>query len=163
MMNNQTIDGLPRELLDLCYRALNGGDNQLTGMEHGRAFRELRALLDAPETKNWEYFHNAMESERDYWKALAQQSAAKPQGDIETLRAALRTEVEAGDSWKREALALREKLEAQPQGEPDAYSYKVRVHATGIGMVWRDKIEREAPDTEAVEVKDLTPLYAEQP
>ena len=52
---------------------------------------------------------------------------------------------------------------AQPQGEPVAYSYKVRVHATGIGMVWRDKVEREAPETEAVEVKDLMPLYAEQP
>lgn len=50
MTTNQTIDGVlvPRELLNLFYRALNGGDNQLTGMEHGQAFRELRALLDAP-------------------------------------------------------------------------------------------------------------------
>lgn len=43
-MTNKTIT-LSRELADLCYRALNGGDNQLTGMEHGRAFRELRAAL----------------------------------------------------------------------------------------------------------------------
>jgi len=49
------------------------------------------------------------------------------------------------------------------QGEPVAYAYKVYVHSTGIGMVWRDKVEREAPDTEAVEVKDLSPLYASQP
>lgn len=46
-MSRKTIDGVSLELLKLCYRALNGGDNQLTGMEHGRAFRELRALLDA--------------------------------------------------------------------------------------------------------------------
>lgn len=42
---------------------------------------ELRALLDAPAAKNWEYFHNAMESERDYWKALAQKPADQPQGE----------------------------------------------------------------------------------
>ena len=39
---------MSRELAELCYRALNGGDNQLTGMEHGRAFRELRAALADP-------------------------------------------------------------------------------------------------------------------
>jgi hypothetical protein len=46
-MNNKTIT-LSRELAELCYRALNGGDNQLTGMEHGRAFRELRAAMAEP-------------------------------------------------------------------------------------------------------------------
>lgn len=40
--------GVERELAKLLYRALNGGNQQLTGMEHGVAFRELRALLDAP-------------------------------------------------------------------------------------------------------------------
>ncbi|MCY7262752.1 hypothetical protein [Pseudomonas protegens] len=39
---------MSRELAELCFRNLNGGDNQLTGMEHGRAFRELRALLAQP-------------------------------------------------------------------------------------------------------------------
>jgi hypothetical protein len=48
---------------------------------------------------------------------------------------------------------------AQCMGEPVAWSYKVRVHAAGIGLVWRDKIEPEAPDVEAVEVKDLAPLF----
>ena len=42
---------------------------------------DLRALLDEPDGKNWEYFHNAMESERDYWKALAQKPAAQHQGE----------------------------------------------------------------------------------
>jgi len=39
---------ISRELAGLLLRALNGGDNQLTGMEHGVAFRELRALLADP-------------------------------------------------------------------------------------------------------------------
>jgi hypothetical protein len=47
----------------------------------------------------------------------------------------------------------------QHQGEPVAWCFKVRVHATGIGLVWREKIEPEAPDTEMVEVRDLLPLY----
>lgn len=42
MTNKITLD---RELADLLYRALNGGDTQLSGTEHGRAFRELRAAL----------------------------------------------------------------------------------------------------------------------
>ncbi|WP_434577623.1 hypothetical protein [Pseudomonas sp. Z1-6] len=46
-MTNNTI-ALSRELAELCYLALNGGDNQLTGTEHGRAFRELRAALADP-------------------------------------------------------------------------------------------------------------------
>lgn len=52
MTNNPTIDGVSLALLNLCYRALNGGDNQLSGMEHGQAFRELRALLDADKVNN---------------------------------------------------------------------------------------------------------------
>lgn len=46
-MSNQTIS-MSRELAELCFRNLNGGDNQLTGMEHGQAFRDLRALLAKP-------------------------------------------------------------------------------------------------------------------
>lgn len=46
-MSNEMIS-VTRELAELCMRNLNGGDNQLTGMEHGRAFRELRALLAKP-------------------------------------------------------------------------------------------------------------------
>lgn len=74
MSANQTIDGVLvlRELLELAWLEL--ADNWSWA-------GELRALLDAPATKNWEYFHNAMESERDYWKALAQKPAAQPQGE----------------------------------------------------------------------------------
>jgi hypothetical protein len=53
-MTNKTVT-MSRELAGLLFRALNGGDNQLTGMEHGVAFRELRALLAAPECE----FHGA--------------------------------------------------------------------------------------------------------
>lgn len=49
MTTNQKIDGVPRELLELLMRDLNGGGQQLTGTEHMRAYRELHALLDAPE------------------------------------------------------------------------------------------------------------------
>lgn len=50
------------------------------------------------------------------------------------------------------------------QGEPVAWMYKEYVWATGlVDYVWRDKIEREAPDLNATSIKDLTPLYAEQP
>ncbi|WP_125474433.1 hypothetical protein [Pseudomonas monteilii] len=48
----------------------------------------------------------------------------------------------------------------QHQGEPVAWMFKVRVHATGLGLVWREKIEQYAPDTEMVEVRDLVPLYS---
>lgn len=40
---------ISRALADLLFRALNGGSNQLTGMEHGAAFRELRALISKAE------------------------------------------------------------------------------------------------------------------
>ncbi|WP_085599699.1 MULTISPECIES: hypothetical protein [unclassified Pseudomonas] len=46
-MSNETIS-VPRELAELCFRALNGGRQRLTGMEHGQAFRELRELLAQP-------------------------------------------------------------------------------------------------------------------
>lgn len=50
---------------------------------------------------------------------VAHASAAQPQGEIETLRAALRTEVEAGDSWRREALELRGLTPALPPRPPN--------------------------------------------
>ncbi|MDX0622882.1 hypothetical protein GOD54_23570 [Sinorhizobium medicae] len=43
--NTSAMMTMPRELAHLLFRSLNGGDNQLTGMEHGAAFRELKALL----------------------------------------------------------------------------------------------------------------------
>jgi hypothetical protein len=50
------------------------------------------------------------------------------------------------------------------QGEPVAWMYKEYVWATGLGgYVWRDKIEREAPDLAASSIKDLTALYAAPP
>lgn len=38
----------PRELLELCFRNFNGGGDSLTGTEHARAYKELRALLAEP-------------------------------------------------------------------------------------------------------------------
>lgn len=55
----------------------------------------------------------------DQIEALLYAPAAQPQGEIETLRAALRTEVEAGDSWRREALELRGLTPAFPPRPPD--------------------------------------------
>lgn len=65
-MTNQTKPGamvaMSRQLAELLFRNLNGGDNQLCGMEHGAAFRELKALLNTeqppavggePETVAW--------------------------------------------------------------------------------------------------------------
>lgn len=47
---------------------------------------------------------------------------------------------------------------------PVGWVYKEYVWATGLGgYVWREKIEREAPDLDASSIKDLTPIYAEQP
>lgn len=89
--------------------------------------------------------------------------AAQFQGDIETLRAALRTEVEAGDSWKREAQELREKLEGQPQGEPFGYW----LFPKGLplhGMFHRVTASDKIIDSQSVVAAfDITPLYAEQP
>ncbi|MCD5994202.1 hypothetical protein KDX38_10760 [Pseudomonas sp. CDFA 602] len=53
-MTDQTkTPGVPvlpvhRRLLELLYRSLNGGGDQLSGMEHGAAFSELKAILEAP-------------------------------------------------------------------------------------------------------------------
>lgn len=50
------------------------------------------------------------------------------------------------------------------RGEPAAYYYRERVWATGLGdHIWREKLETERPSTEDREIKDLVPLYAEQP
>lgn len=54
------------------------------------------------------------------------------------------------------------KQAARPQGEPVAWIYKDRVYASGIGHVWREKIEREAPDSESFYIKEVIPVYAEQ-
>jgi hypothetical protein len=48
--------------------------------------------------------------------------------------------------------------------KPAAWSYKEYVWATGLGgSVWRDKLEREAPDADVADVKEVTPLYDAPP
>lgn len=48
MTNKPNDVRLSRELAELCYRVLNGGDKQLSGTEHAVAFRELRRALAQP-------------------------------------------------------------------------------------------------------------------
>lgn len=78
------------------------------------------------------------------------------------------------EMWSICSIALARRIDEQlsnqsapadkGQGEPVAWRYQEYVWATGIGdYVWRDKIEREAPDLEAASIRNLTPLYAEQP
>ncbi|NWA03760.1 hypothetical protein [Pseudomonas gingeri] len=106
MTTDQTIDGVPRADLQAAH-------DELTDWKSPVAQR-LRALLDAPDdSAGWV----CGECGSSWQTRLDAPTAAQPQDDIETLRAALRTEVGAGDSWKREALELREKLENKPQGE----------------------------------------------
>ncbi|AZC56249.1 hypothetical protein [Pseudomonas chlororaphis] len=45
---NRDKYSVPRELLELCFRNFNGGGDSLTGTEHARAYKELRALLAEP-------------------------------------------------------------------------------------------------------------------
>ena len=59
-----------------------------------------------------------------------------------------------------------EKMIATPvvERQPFAWSYKEYVWVTGLGgSVWRDKLEREAPDTDAADVKEVTALYTTPP
>lgn len=176
-MSNQTIDGVPRKILN---SALNG-----CGWEKTEALRELRALLDAPAvdiSNEAQRVINRLESSdpdfNDCADAVhlirvlsAKQAAAADldsdgrQAEYNKLHEIISGPGDCHAAARRVYAAGYRKYEpsAQPQGEPVAWSYKVRVHAAGIGLVWRDKVEREAPDTNAVDVKDLTPLYAEQP
>ncbi|WDG45715.1 hypothetical protein [Pseudomonas chlororaphis] len=61
---------------------------------------------------------------------------------VTRLQAALRTEVEAGDSWKREAQDLRAELDAlkaQPQGEPVAFQWRCKT--VNEGSQWRHWVD----------------------
>lgn len=66
-----TTVNAPRELLELCYRAINGGDNQLSGMEHGQTFRELKALLDAPVPEPVAWQHRVTAGPQTGWSLWA--------------------------------------------------------------------------------------------
>lgn len=169
MTTNQTIDRVlvSCELLKVALGYPNNGDEMLAKI---KAREELRALLDAPIP-----FPGYPPVPED-----RKLPAAQPQGDIETLRAALRTEVDAGDSWKREALELREKLESQPRGEPVAYRYKELQQAwenekpwelatVSLGRVYLERKELAergvlvGKERETYLGLTIEPLYAEQP
>lgn len=149
MNNNQTIDGVPRALLDLCYRALNGGDNQLSGMEHGQAFRELRALLDAPAAEERGASHGFEQSPNT-----------------------CRHDERAGVWWRewsitrtgRECCACGSVEEdpvepaAQPQGEPVAYQRKSKTE----GAEWHYIHGCDVAEAQRLGY-EVRPLYAEQP
>ena len=77
MSHNQTIDGVPRELLKRIYRhlfvepSLNRDDS-----------KKLRALLDAPDQCAHEFESPTLSSMPDYCaKCSIDKPAAKPQGD----------------------------------------------------------------------------------
>ena len=77
MTTNQTIDGVPRELLERICAVDNGGRTQV---QHHYDLIELRALLDAPVCKECEGvgYHVTMGVQRSCW---ACKPAAQPHGE----------------------------------------------------------------------------------
>ncbi|SDQ57090.1 hypothetical protein SAMN04490192_1926 [Pseudomonas lundensis] len=105
-----------------------------------RAIVELRALLNKPDGKNWEYFHNAMESERDYWKALAQKQAAQHQGDTNPI---------TGDMYRL--------MEAYRIGEFSAESGSETVEALSVAAF--DSVESQGHDADSYMAGYCAALY----
>ncbi|MCK9802139.1 hypothetical protein M1B34_31885 [Pseudomonas sp. MAFF 302030] len=177
MTTNPTIDGVPLADLEAALKADASRGATASELVAGWAAMErLRALLDARHPSEDELIANGLgypfskqEAVQLYysgfktepitvleaWDAIGHDIGCNP--SKEELLDSLRNMAAICDAHGNDMPA------AQPQGEPVAWSYKVRVHAAGIGLVWRDKVEHEAPDTNAVDVKDLSPLYAEQP
>lgn len=145
-MTNQTIDGVPRELLE---RLLNAAEWQKLDFyrsdlpfkaEIASTVSELRALLDAPSKKfsaeGWSIDHSAgrpilvhnncsvIEAEQAY-------------GLLELIKSA-----------------------AQPQGEPVAWQYRVSAGPQTGWSLWHDGKGEEFKQSYQVETR---PLYAEQP
>jgi hypothetical protein len=138
-MSDQTIDGVPRELIE---KAMLACFEAGFGIPHG----ELRALLEAPaETEvvhevQWNSIHGP-----EGWKVV----------DAPTYHRC------TGHLWDRR---ITRKPAAHPQGEPVAWSFKEYVWATGLGSyVWRDQLEPDRPNEKEREVREVVPLYAEQP
>jgi len=75
MTTNQTIDGVPRELLERMYRLLAWGGNSKN------AALELRALLDAPAKPEPIYPAVPFSSRATYPRQPQPKPAAQPQGE----------------------------------------------------------------------------------
>lgn len=150
-MTNKPMLSVKRELLERILSHDFAEDCQECGIGQSEAWKELRAILDSQHI----VCSNGILCQNSKCAECGGNGAYKP------ARLGL-VECDAcpTSSGCVSTCMKAPKPAAQHQGEPVAYSYKARVYATGIGMVWRDKIELEAPDTEAVEVKDLVLLYA---
>lgn len=72
MTTNQTIDGVPRELAELCAQCLSNSG-------YCSEANTLRALLVAPPRPDWKTLHAAMQLQRDHWRDKAMGS--QPQGE----------------------------------------------------------------------------------
>lgn len=122
------------------------------------AIQELRALLSAPKCSLCrDLGDTCIECEKA-------SSVTRLQAEVETLRAALRTEVEAGDSWKREAQDLRTELDAlkaKPQGEPVAKLHAERL--TGKDGEYGITVENSEWLNTCRLTGGVFNLYAEQP
>lgn len=158
MTTKQTIDGVPREVLLEAFDALDWNTP---------AAAKLRALLDAPAAKNWEYFHNAMESERDYWMEKCTKSG-NPVYQIMSLTdgqgwhdvTAERYEVAKLAPEFNKARILYDGLAAQPQGEPSHWTDPAGNTITAELKAYNLNLGGAPAAASGAYTK---PLYAEQP
>jgi len=152
MTTNQTIDGVPRELLERCARELSTG----TGPAPKNRAQELRALLDASANsalkglEAWQSGRDGMRQERD--EALGKVETLKSDNaKLADDRTRLSTELEILRPAYRSVLAQLDA--AQPQGEPVAV---FEIDHTGYRCkVILDPLKQFPPNG--------TKLYADQP
>lgn len=193
MTNNPTIDGVSREFAERTFAVLTRLSAHITvsgnDLKEGRAAaEELRALLDAPAVERQEPVARCRQSPVRKYLSVELLRTHMKDGDLlysappevaalQSTIARLEARIAELESEEPEWSAMQQRLGDENaqlrsrvdelesgRGEPVAWSFREYVWATGLGAhVWREKLEREAPDLEETDFRDLEPLFTAPP
>ena len=166
MTANQTIDGVPREMLQRFAKYLDDGLH--LSREEREILDELRALLDAPVECRCKRYGKS----NPHWPCPVHTESAQEQAldELRALLDAARCDScdDSGDlidltgEWRGYCVcpigvALKNKPAAQPRGEPVAWV------VFDNGFIDDHTVVKTVADEWAERGFEVTPLYAEQP